>query len=138
MYRLEWDEKYETGVPPVDYEHRRLFDAINDMMPLLETGSEKEKTEDALGEIYAEISAHFALEETKMREMRYDRFDEHKEDHERLLDEIVEIIDGFRAGNPAHTGQALQERLDIWFTKHIRLYDADLHTWLADRNASAF
>jgi hemerythrin len=42
------------------------------------------------------FSAHFALEERFMREHGYDQLALHKADHERLLDEIREIMDDIR------------------------------------------
>jgi hemerythrin-like metal-binding protein len=81
---------------------------------------------DFLGEIYARISAHFALEENLMRAKRYAHFDEHKADHERLLDEIRDIMDDYEDRRIFDT-ERLAQRLGTWFTVHFRTHDARLH-----------
>ena len=88
MALVEWREEYRIGIPAVDYEHRGLIDLINNLHSDLSGNPDKAEVLACLGEIYARISAHFALEERVMRERRYDQHAEHKEDHERLLDEI--------------------------------------------------
>jgi hemerythrin len=72
------------------------------------------------------ISAHFALEERFMREHSYDRFVEHKQAHEQLLEEIRDIMDGYEAA-PEAASRQLSARLDAWFTVHFRTHDARLH-----------
>jgi hemerythrin len=81
---------------------------------------------DFLGEIYARISAHFALEESLMRAKRYAHFDEHKADHERLLDEIRDIMDDYE-DRRIFDAEQLAQRLGTWFTVHFRTHDARLH-----------
>jgi len=48
---------------------------------------------DFLGELYARIAAHFALKEKIMRDNGYDEYHDHKADHERLLDDIRDLMD---------------------------------------------
>ncbi|NPA06414.1 MAG: hemerythrin family protein [Chloroflexi bacterium] len=37
--RFVWQRAYETGIPEVDMQHRMLFDAINRLADILESGS---------------------------------------------------------------------------------------------------
>ena len=99
MALVEWKAEYKIGIPAVDYEHRGLIDLINNLHADLSGKPEKAEVLACLGEIYARISAHFALEERVMRERRYDQYADHKEDHERLLDEIRDIMDRCEAEN---------------------------------------
>ena len=124
---IQWREAFEIGVASVDHEHRQLIAMINqalDAMPEVDSG---EHVADSLGEIHARISAHFALEEKIMREMGYDAFADHKADHERLLDDIRDIMDEVESDAWRDHRQALAERLDAWFTDHFRSHDARLH-----------
>ena len=92
---------------------------------MLEHATQKTVVE-ALGEIYARISAHFALEEKIMREADYDGYATHKEDHESLLDELLDIIDSVD-GAGRYDRAALSRSLDSWFSDHFRTHDAKLH-----------
>ena len=79
-----------------------------------------------LGEVYADIAAHFALEERMMREAAYPEYGPHKNDHELLLDQLADIIDAVE-GTSNYDQQVLSSALDRWFSKHFRSYDARLH-----------
>ncbi len=127
MALIEWRKEFETGISDVDYEHVRLVELINALYRNLHARPTRELIAGTLGEIYAKISAHFALEEKIMRERGYDQYADHKADHERLLDEIRDIMDAFEA-NPdfAYEG-ALAERLTPWFTVHFKTKDARFH-----------
>lgn len=123
---LDWNERYRVGIPAVDYEHEELIALINRLYAALSTSDTKLKISAFLGDLFRAISAHFALEEKFMRERQYGQLAEHKADHERLLDEIRDIMDAFdRAG--AVDSADLAKRLDIWFSRHFVTHDARLH-----------
>jgi hemerythrin len=128
--RLEWRETYSVGVPAIDFEHRELIDLLNAIIDTLEAGGEIEPILNFLGEVNSGISAHFALEEQIMREQSYDQYPDHKADHERLLDDIREIMDAFSDGSYSDRRDALALRLHDWFVEHSKTRDARLHKHL--------
>jgi hemerythrin len=85
-----------------------------------------------LGEICARIAAHFALEEREMRDLKYVGLGEHKRDHERLLEDILDIMADVESPR-GYDAALLENRLTAWFTEHFRTHDARLHHWLAAR-----
>ena len=125
--QLQWQERYAIGIPAVDHEHRELILMINDLVTRIEQGSDAQTVSDSLGDILSAIGAHFALEERIMRERRYDQYFDHKTDHDRLLDQLRDIMDDYevhRLINPAQ----LVAALDDWFSVHFRTRDARLHS----------
>ena len=133
MSLLDWRPEYELGIPSIDFEHRRLVELINQLHDSLERreaadpAARQAAVLDFLGEIYARISAHFALEEEIMRARRYDEYEAHKADHERLLDELRTIMDEVAARPEFDYETALADRLREWWTVHSRTKDARLH-----------
>jgi len=123
MTLIEWRKEFETGVPDVDHEHRELVDLINRLHERLREGSTPEEVREFLGEVFARIAAHFALEESIMRKHVYDEYAGHKAEHEKLLDEIRDIMDGAEEG---YTG-ALSTAVADWFVNHFKTKDARLH-----------
>lgn len=91
--KIEWETRFETGIASVDHEHQELIEGINGFLASVTGDAVSREGQAALGEIYANISAHFALEERKMRDMAYPEYDAHKADHEGLLDDIRDIMD---------------------------------------------
>ena len=126
MNLIEWKDEFSVGVAAVDLEHRELIDLINDLHGLLGENATLEQVATMLGEIFAQISAHFALEEKFMHESRYPHYATHKDDHEALLDELRGIMDRVE-DDGGYDEAALSSELGNWFTEHFRTHDARLH-----------
>ena len=127
MALVEWRDDFALGVEEIDAEHREMIELINEAYGHLH---DSEVTMgDFLGEIYAKIAAHFALEENLMREQRYDEYDAHKADHEKLLDVIRDLMDDFE-DNEVVDEEAFAVALRDWFTEHFKTRDARLHSRL--------
>jgi len=126
MALLQWKDQYSVGIEAVDHEHRELIDLINRLYEELTTRRSKDAVEAFFGDIFRGISAHFALEERFMKEHRYERLSSHKADHERLLDEIRDIME-FARDSETLDQTELAARLDAWFSRHFETHDAVLH-----------
>ncbi len=130
MTLIEWRSDFETGVADVDLEHRELVDLINELHGQLGSDAEPDTVSAFLGEVFARISAHFALEESVMRKHNYDEYEAHKTDHEKLLDDIRDIMDDFEAGQFDNYDEALSGAVRDWFVNHFKTKDARLHKML--------
>ncbi len=127
MALVEWKDEFKVGIGSVDYEHQQLIGLINNLHASLAGRPTKDAVGRVLGEIHTKIAAHFALEERVMRERRYDQYDDHKADHERLLDEIRDIMERQEADVCFNYETALASELGDWFGIHFRTKDARLH-----------
>ena len=126
MALIKWQEVFCTGIPGIDYEHKKLIEQVNLVYALIDDKADKERVIDSLGDIYGSISAHFALEEQMMERHGYDEYEEHRADHERLLDEIQNIADEYE--NTAELDdQKFKQRLNDWFQNHFKTHDSRLH-----------
>lgn len=126
MALLQWKDHYGIGIEAVDHEHRELIGLINRLHDELAAKGSRQSAEAFFGDLFMGISAHFALEERFMREHSYDQLPQHKADHERLLDEIRDIMDEFQDSEEVGTVE-LAARLDVWFSRHFEIHDARLH-----------
>ncbi len=133
MPLLEWKDSYSIGIAAVDHEHRELIELINTLHEELTASiggaAGRRAVSEIFGDIYKGISGHFALEEKFMREHGYDQLSDHKSDHERLLDELRDIMDD-HDGDAEHDSGGLSERLGAWFAHHFQTHDARLHARL--------
>ncbi len=127
MTLIEWNDQYSLGVPAIDYEHRELIELINELYASVHRTGTHTTVADFLGELYTRISAHFALEEKIMRDSHYDEYQDHKADHERLLDDIRDLMDDYEDGVYVDV-ERFGERLENWFSEHFRTRDARLHS----------
>jgi hemerythrin len=127
MSLIEWRREFETGVAEVDHEHKELVSLINELHEQLGAHASRDVIHDFLGEVFAKISAHFALEETVMRKHDYDEYLDHKADHEKLLDDLRDIMDDFDNGTFVDYENRLDTAVRDWFVNHFKTKDARLH-----------
>jgi hemerythrin-like metal-binding protein len=131
MSLIEWRDALKTGIGEVDFEHEQLVALINRLYAQLGAASgRQEAVASFLAELHDGISAHFALEEKLMRARKYTGYAEHKDDHERLLDQIRDIMEDHEHGRFENASERLAERLDIWFSRHFHTLDRQLHAMI--------
>ena len=129
MNLVEWRDEFKIGIEEVDFEHQELIGLINDSYNEAKKEDSAMAVIDSLGEIFSKISAHFALEEKEMRELKYDQYEDHKQDHERLLDKIRDIMDEYEDISTLDEKE-FGQRLTDWFVNHFSTKDARLHKFL--------
>ena len=129
MAQIEWTAEYSIGIAEVDQEHESLIAQINKLYDQLNLPLDIDTIESMLADIQDDISTHFALEELLMQESGYAEYEAHRQDHERLLDEIHDLV--FHFGEDPENGRILLgNRLSDWFSQHFKGFDARLHNQL--------
>lgn len=93
----------------------------------IQSGGSRTEIHTAYGDLLRAVSAHFAHEERQMRHAGYDQTEAHKDDHERLLDALRDLMD---AEPDQHAAEHLARVLGDWFAGHFSSHDARLHNRL--------
>ena len=126
MTGIVWKDEFIIGIPEVDHEHRQLIASINDILEQLRQHHRGPQVADCLGELHGDVAAHFALEENVMATRNYDHYAVHKADHERLLDDIRDLMDELEDSEGLDL-DAFSVRISDWFLGHFASHDARLH-----------
>lgn len=126
MSLLAWKPIYSVGIDSMDDEHQQMIQLINEIYEELDQRRDAESIERCLGDTHSAIAMHFALEERMMRDAGYSEYAEHKEDHEELLDQILEMMDDFSEDSELGF-RILSDQLSDWFSVHFSTFDARLH-----------
>lgn len=129
MAQIEWNEEFSVGNAAVDQEHEHLIGQINQLYYELNHSADTSTIEAILGDLQADISTHFALEELLMQEANFSELEEHQEDHQHLLDQIHDMIFSFHE-DPDSGREMLINKLSDWFSNHFTSFDARLHEQL--------
>ena len=129
MTQIEWTEEFSIGIASIDREHEALIVQINQLYEQLNLPTDTETIESMLEELQSDFSAHFALEELLMQEAGFAELEAHRQDHERLLDQIHDLNFHF-AEDPDKGKELLINFLSGWFSQHFRGFDARLHSQL--------
>jgi len=130
MAQIEWKDEFSLGNDAVDEEHKQLIGQINQLYGQFAMPMDALTIESLLAELQADISAHFALEELLMEQSGFAEFEAHRRDHERLLDEINDLIFQFEE-DPEAGRKLLKSTLSDWFGVHFNGFDARLHGQLS-------
>lgn len=119
-----WDKRFETGIPEIDSQHRTLVQLINSLGHILATETDSECFENALLEVFDELSAyidyHFRFEENLMSDDLCDT--RHKEAHKRAHAEFIQYISAARVEarqRPAEVSGRTLTFLSKWLITHI-------------------
>lgn len=117
-----------TGIEGLDREHTRLVSVMQEIADNFERRNSAERISGWFGELYVETLAHFALEESLMRNYKYTGYEEHKADHERLLEQLSLMMESFEEGMCDECGMSLRDCLEGWFIGHVAEMDSELRT----------
>ena len=121
MEAFVWDERFVTGIPSVDAQHRHLVDIVNRVGDLLL--AEGEGTDEALQQIFKQLAdyahLHFADEERLMTELGLDirHQDLHVQHHRQFVEQLLSMWQARSSlSQPAETVHGF---LVAWLTVHI-------------------
>lgn len=78
--------------------------------------------------IFLKILLHFKTEEDFMRISKYPSYNLHKKEHDRLLDEIDQVLK--EKSSRANLREILEEAID----KHIASFDHELEKWIENEH----
>ena len=125
MILVQWKDDYSVGAGPVDEEHKALIERINRLYDRLMNEDVPSAASAFFEDLINVVTTHFASEERFLREHGYERLPQQREDFERLLDEMIGLIDEFDR-NEETDRENLATRLDGWFSSHTETHDARL------------
>lgn len=118
-------EDLKVGNSFIDQDHQKLVDLINQLHAAMAQGQGK----DMLGKILAELvkytREHFKREEEHMQRISYPGYAAHKQEHDKLIKEVVDLQNKFSAGNGMMSVQ-VSTFLRNWLVNHIMKVDKDL------------
>ncbi|MDH3280751.1 MAG: bacteriohemerythrin [Gammaproteobacteria bacterium] len=126
MSLLKWKDEYLLGMEALDYEHQDLFDCLNQIYQQCSRKADYDTVAGCLGRLQSRLSAHFALEEHTMREMKNPHYAAHKAEHDRFLDEVTGAVAAFREEFEHEDVDKLAHRVQEWIVKHITTFDRQL------------
>jgi hemerythrin len=117
---IAWTADLDTGIEPIDVQHRQLVDYINDLDVAAETGNRKAVAE--VLELLIEYTlSHFAFEEQLLIDAGYTFAAAHKSMHDVFVKRVERYKDRFQAGEDIVA--ELQRMLKSWLVHHIKRDD---------------
>jgi hemerythrin len=131
MAFFEWNADFETGIAPIDAQHRKLIDLINALHEAMSRRKGKEVVGDILRETVEYSKYHFSTEETAFAENQYPGAPDHVKSHDGFRDTAAKLLEDFGKGSFSVTIDTL-DFLASWVKNHILAEDKKYVPYLKD------
>lgn len=119
---------------PMDTEHQFQVELVSALQQALEQGSGQAEIDEILDNLISYTDAHFTAEQLLMRFYGYPLYAAHLQEHDRLMEQVRELRERFRAGD-AKLALQTSASLRSWLLNHIRGLDQALGTFLKQQPA---
>jgi hemerythrin len=136
MALFEWNDSLKLGIAVVDRQHERLVGIINRLHEATMEG----RGTDVIGEIMDELiiytATHFSMEEKYFDQFDYPDAEEHKREHEALIEKVAAFANDFeKAPRSARSALAkeLLQFLQLWWRFHMMETDSKFVTLFKEK-----
>jgi len=119
-----------TDFEVIDGEHRIQVGLLDAMHDAVRQGREGAAIDEILGQLLDYSKVHFLSEQLLMRLHAYPQYDDHVQDHERMVQAMEELRQAHEQGSPSYTLEAMESIRGQLMT-HIAGRDEDLGQYLA-------
>lgn len=115
---LHWDDAYSTGIEAIDNDHRRLLNLVNQFQTAIHYPTGETFEREALDALVDYTKTHFAREEALMEQYDYPDYAAHKQEHQRMIAKVEELMARYSKA-PARTLEEALLFLKKWLIEHI-------------------
>jgi len=115
---IEWSDQLSVGIQEIDEQHKVLVELLNQLHDAILHHHGAEATGLILDRLCEYTKIHFAVEESLLRILNYPDYEEHKEHHEQLLAQVMELRSKMESGDHSISFELLHF-LKKWLTIHI-------------------
>lgn len=137
MPLVDLDRIPQVALPFVNQDHREEGRLLNDLHQALQahrTGGPQAAVVATFERLLVHTREHFGREEQAMLRAAFPPFDVHKEEHDRVLEEMVAEGEAFQAtGDTDRLWRYVSTAVPGWFVSHIQSMDAVTAQFVAMR-----
>ena len=101
MARFVWKLEYETGIPIIDEQHRRLFESLDQVQSAVAAERPREEIWSLVQALMTNSREHFRTEEALMAHHGFPDLQAHCREHEMLMERLEELDRRFQDGQDA-------------------------------------
>ena len=125
MAYFEWGEDMVIDRGPIDADHRKLVDLVNELHTATSQGRGRLVVGRLLEQLIRDTDEHLREEEQIMAQAGFPRLDGHKKGHDAFVSDLRDLQQKLRAGQVTVAAQ-LSAVLRDWLSVHIRRNDKEL------------
>jgi len=133
---MEWDSKYELGEPTIDAQHQELFSLLRKLKKATQKGGDPVVFANTLKALVNYTKWHFTEEEQFQETIGYPLREEHKLYHQKLIDQLKNILIELRNGQKVKEVSLLRF-LNEWISRHVLQEDMKIKKYQQNKSSIA-
>ena len=133
MVLITQEESLKLGIPTIDSQHETLIGLVNQLHQTMLRGADKKALDALLSQLVESTRNHFAYEEELMSRYNYPEYEDHKSEHERLMQHLADLVERYTSGELLLSFAVVLE-LKTWAIVHIENADKPLGTYLKSKD----
>ncbi len=133
MVLVVWNDRFSTGIPTVDDQHKTLFATVNEFHEGLVAGRAKDQLAVTLASLVDYTVKHFQAEEDFMKRHGFDGLPGHAGEHRLLLEEVSTFKAKWTQDPASVRPMEVARFLGDWLTHHIQQMDFQYAKFLKDK-----
>jgi len=116
---IKWTPDLALGIEEIDAQHQELFRRADRFVSGLK-GSTRQDVGILLSYLRLYCVTHFGAEESWMRKVSYPGYEQHKAEHDRFIEHILELSrEHERRGSPGLEAERVASWLEHWLEEHL-------------------
>jgi hemerythrin len=119
-----WNDELSVGIEEIDEQHKVLVQLLNELSQAIKEHHGNEACLAILDRLVDYTRIHFAVEESLMRIFEYEDYENHKAEHEQLIEEVVTMRREIEEDHRKISFKLLHF-LKMWLTQHIMSSDKE-------------
>ncbi|BDU77962.1 bacteriohemerythrin [Mesoterricola sediminis] len=123
MALVAWHDRFMTGIPTIDEQHRTLFTAVNDFYAGLQSGQPRDHVGKTLDFLVVYTARHFRTEEEAMQRHAYPERAAHSLEHYQLIQDVGVFKEQWDRQAANLRTLEVARFLGDWLTQHIQVRD---------------
>lgn len=135
MTVLHLEEKLRTGIAVIDEQHAGLIAIHVEIEAGFDSQRPPHHTIELMARLYQQSCLHFETEETIMEEFGFPDLEEHRAEHQQLIERLRSIILKYRQSGDAITPD-MAEFIRSWILEHIEREDLVFAAFAAERSGT--
>jgi hemerythrin len=115
---MEWSDKLSVGIEEIDNQHQALVGLLNQLHTAIHEKHGTAACMEILDKLVEYTRVHFTVEESLMRILGYPEYEDHHEEHDKLIRQVVELQQKLKI-DKANISFELLHFLRGWLSHHI-------------------
>lgn len=115
---LNWSPKFSIGHDKIDAQHEHLFKLLAQIQRQAYCPDQRGLVKQSLAALFDYTQRHFRDEEELMLKIGYPDYTLHSVQHDKLLNQVEDMMDNFRDGEIVAVNELLLFLTD-WLVEHI-------------------